>query len=797
MSVVLTAPSSKHRAPAVLAAVSVDPSFGKSGLVAQAGSNAATGVAIAPTGVAGAGDIYVAGGDNTHFQVARFTSSGALDTSFGGGIVNTFAGQGAAVTVVPAGVPHAGDVVAGGSSTQGSASGSCGAGVPTPAVAEFTPNGSLDATFGSGGMAIVPCQSAPSLLARDGLLTGVTVDAAGDIDVAGVAYGTSNTGATLVASFSATGAPRWSQVGILGAAVDSVTPAASQASALAFNPSSQDVVVTGSSQVSGQQYLTLAAFNASSGAVDHTFDETGVAQASNQPGSDGLAIVALGNGNLIVSGTVGAHPLLAAYGIAGTPVSSFGSAGQVVNNPAVNGMNSVGGIAYQSSGNVLTTAGSVGTGASQKMVVLQYNATTGAPNRSLGTNGVLTEQVGSFGSWLTSVAAQPDGKVVAAGAAPIVHAVTGIGLLRIMGPTLSVGNLGTIKVTSSSPVTVHFTARLSEALFSNVTVRLCGAPGGVVNVAGQGTCANVVIGAGHTSIPVAVTIKITTTPGHSQTATLTAHTSAGVAADPLHATGSVTIDHLPSPFTFNGYWLVASDGGVFPFHVGFYGSTGGVHLNQPVVGMANTHDGKGYWLVATDGGIFNFGDAKFFGSTGSVHLNKPIVGMAPTPDGKGYWLVASDGGIFNFGDAKFFGSTGSVHLNRPIIAMAATPDGKGYWLVASDGGIFNFGDAGFLGSAGGRTLPAPIVGMGAFPGAPGYWLVGADGSVYNFGAAPPEGSTAGHHLNKPIVAMAPTSDGAGYWLSATDGGIFNFGDAKFFGSTGGVHLNQPIVGMSG
>ncbi|MGH9080917.1 MAG: hypothetical protein ACRDYE_12750 [Acidimicrobiales bacterium] len=38
----------------------------------------------------------------------------------------------------------------------------------------------------------------------------------------------------------------------------------------------------------------------------------------------------------------------------------------------------------------------------------------------------------------------------------------------------------------------------------------------------------------------------------------------------------------------------------------------------------------------------------FFGSTGAIHLNQPIVGMASTPDGGGYWLVASDGGIFSF-----------------------------------------------------------------------------------------------------------------------------------------------------
>src|SRR5207245_9857564 len=107
----------------------------------------------------------------------------------------------------------------------------------------------------------------------------------------------------------------------------------------------------------------------------------------------------------------------------------------------------------------------------------------------------------------------------------------------------------------------------------------------------------------------------------------------------------------------------------------------------------------GYWLGASDGGIFNFGaGAAFFGSTGSIKLNKPIVGMAATPDSGGYWLVASDGGIFAFGDAAFFGSTGSIKLNSPIVAMAATPTGLGYWLVAADGGVLAFGDAEFCGS---------------------------------------------------------------------------------------------------
>ena len=161
-----------------------------------------------------------------------------------------------------------------------------------------------------------------------------------------------------------------------------------------------------------------------------------------------------------------------------------------------------------------------------------------------------------------------------------------------------------------------------------------------------------------------------------------------------------------------GYWLAASDGGIFSFNAPFYGSMGGKPLAQSIVGMASTPDGKGYWLVAKDGGIFSFGDANFYGSTGSIHLVQPIVGMAADPATGGYWLVAADGGIFSF-NAPFFGSMGGTPLAQSIVGMASTPDGKGYWLVAKDGGIFSFGDANFYGSTGSTHLAQPIVGMAA------------------------------------------------------------------------------------
>jgi hypothetical protein len=171
------------------------------------------------------------------------------------------------------------------------------------------------------------------------------------------------------------------------------------------------------------------------------------------------------------------------------------------------------------------------------------------------------------------------------------------------------------------------------------------------------------------------------------------------------------IPNVP-PCSTEGYWMTATDGGLFAYgNVQFFGSMGGHPLARPVVGMGATPDRGGYWEVATDGGVFAFGDAPFHGSMGGTRLNQPVVGIAPTADGGGYWEVASDGGIFAFGDAPFYGSMGSTPLNRPVVGIAATHTGHGYWMVASDGGVFSFGDAFFRGSTGNIVLNAPVVGM--------------------------------------------------------------------------------------
>jgi hypothetical protein len=302
-----------------------------------------------------------------------------------------------------------------------------------------------------------------------------------------------------------------------------------------------------------------------------------------------------------------------------------------------------------------------------------------------------------------------------------------------------------------------------------------------------------------------------TSPGALDTSTPGTGTYTATATDGDGGSGTASITYnVVSATPPHGYWLVGSDGGIFTFgSAAFHGSTGNLDLNRPIVGITPTAGEGGYWLVGADGGAFAFGNAGFYGSvpglglapagtTGGRHLDAPVVGVVPSIDDKGYFMVGSDGGVFAFGDARFEGSCPGIG-GCSGRAVAVTPDGSGggYWVVTSTGRIYSFGDAPYLGAPGPQS--SAVTSMVRTPNGNGYWILDASGQVFNYGSAGSLGSVAAISAgpSDPATAIFATADGGGYWVASAKGAVYTFGDATYQGGMFGDHLNGAIIAATG
>jgi hypothetical protein len=138
--------------------------------------------------------------------------------------------------------------------------------------------------------------------------------------------------------------------------------------------------------------------------------------------------------------------------------------------------------------------------------------------------------------------------------------------------------------------------------------------------------------------------------------------------------------------------------------------------------MVPTHDGGGYWLIASDGGLFAFGDAAFHGSLGNNPPPTPIVGVAPSADGGGYWMLEANATVHAFGDAPPVSPSGSspglATANSPMAAMIPDIGGGGFDVVDQTGQAFSFGDAPYFGDVA-TTIngySGRVVGIAVSPG---------------------------------------------------------------------------------
>ena len=224
-----------------------------------------------------------------------------------------------------------------------------------------------------------------------------------------------------------------------------------------------------------------------------------------------------------------------------------------------------------------------------------------------------------------------------------------------------------------------------------------------------------------------------------------------------------------------------------------------------MVAITPTSTGNGYWLVASDGGIFSFGDSTFYGSLPGLgfhpagsrlphSLNAPIVGMVPTFTGHGYFMVASDGGVFAFGDAQL---RGLVPRHRRLRGCGRGRDAgrTRERLLAGDqtGGVYAFGDAPFYGAPTRRRCPwstpwPPRTGAATGCSTPTAWCT-------NFGDAVEFGGPVGYvNAFNPAATIFPTVDGKGYWVASARGDVFSYGDSPYLGSMAAAGLNGEIIG---
>lgn len=344
---------------------SLDARFGHRGRVATAigrpvGSGVSDnvfGVAVASNGkIVAAGDAY--NGSNWDFALARYKPNGSLDPGFGSGgkVMTGFEVSDRALGVV---VQGDGKIVAGGF---GGGDFIHGGGDEFLALARYLPNGSLDSSFGSHGLATYPDfgtseYSFGLLLQPDEKI----VAANGDL----VRY---NADGKLDPGFGLEGR------------VD--TPGF-EAAGIALQTDGK-IVAAGAAPTCG----FMIARYLSDGVLDSSFGTGGLVTTTIGSRCDAAVSVALQpNGKIVAAGrTENASKnfdlALARYNPDGSPDTAFGTGGRIVSAHFSDAYAIGASVALQSNGKIVVTGGSF----SRKFRLARY-LPDGSPDPSFGTSG--------------------------------------------------------------------------------------------------------------------------------------------------------------------------------------------------------------------------------------------------------------------------------------------------------------------------------------------------------------------------------------------------------------------------
>ena len=364
--------------PAGAAPGDLDLGFADDGIAqVQIGSGSqATGVVLQPDGK------VVLGGwtSDSHTALARYLPDGRLDSAFGsGGIVVGPSGQAYSMAL-----QADGKILLAG----WGANGNFGF-----FLVRFLPDGSLDMSFGSHGIASGP----------RGYALGIALQPDGYIVLAG----SDNGAGFLLARFDSAGAldPGFGTNGVVRTRIGQ---GRSGANAVVVQPDGK-IVAAGESGIPDPPYSVIAlARYLPDGSLDPAFGSGGTVTAAVGSRSVSTSSLALQtNGRLIAAGTFddqfgvvrflpdgSLDTAFAAHGVATTPVGSYADAHA---------------LALQPDGRIVVAGWAFGN-----FALVRYEP-DGTLDASFGEGGVTQTAVGSYGSGWYALALQPDGRILAAG----------------------------------------------------------------------------------------------------------------------------------------------------------------------------------------------------------------------------------------------------------------------------------------------------------------------------------------------------------------------------------------------
>ncbi len=304
----------------------LDPTFGTAGKTVTdlGGSDQANALLID-----GSGRIVIAGSDGLHFAAARYFSTGVLDTTFGSHGIEILVSPAVPASVATANAialdSHQNLVLAGGAfGVNGTLTGYF-------AVARLTPNGQIDTTFGTNGLALNSFSSVSNNYHEQAL--SVMVDSAGRINVTGSALPGLGNGDLVATRLLASGALDTS-FGTNGAKF--VDFGADDTGGAGMIDSQGHLIVVGTTDNQKNPDAAIAQLN-TNGVLDTTWGQGGLMTTDFLRGSDAQPETATlqANGSVIIAGSTrsgfsGADFALVRFNADGSIDTNFGNNGRVV-----------------------------------------------------------------------------------------------------------------------------------------------------------------------------------------------------------------------------------------------------------------------------------------------------------------------------------------------------------------------------------------------------------------------------------------------------------------------------------